>query len=77
MVEALLATGYVDVNGQEVLGHTPLAIAAFLSQYKAVNLLLSVGGADPNLPDACYGRAPLGHAAQAGNLDVGREIHTS
>lgn len=48
--------------------HSPSPLST--ANAEVVELLLSIGGADPNLLDFADGRAPLGHAACERNVDV-------
>lgn len=65
----LLVRSRADVNARNRAGATPLAQAVRLGNEPVVNLLLA-SGADPNVPEAGTGKAPLHVAAARGQLAI-------
>jgi len=67
-IHTLLSAG-ASITARSMLGDAPLDFAAMFRQHQAVQALLAAG-ANPNLP----GTAPLGYAAQKGDLATMRVL---
>ena len=69
VVADLIELGCYDINGEDFLGRTPLAWAAYNGHEGVVEILLGREGVNPKKPDK-FGRTPLLHAAKCGHEGV-------
>ena len=69
IVAALIEMGYCDMNGEDLLQHTPLAWAAQKGHEEVVKILLAREEVNPDKPDR-WSRTPLSYAAENGYEEV-------